>query len=116
MADHGIIDVNAQIGPAHGQAAGASHDDLIRERRAHGVRLSLTRHRNATFAESSLGNQQVIEAAERDPGLVPIGALAIDRTDDYLLRPRLFADRVAGFWLEGSFEGRGAPTPRRPPG
>ena len=37
--DFGIVDVNAQIGPRHGQAAGAPLEDLQRERRAHGVRL-----------------------------------------------------------------------------
>ena len=107
--DFGIIDVNAQIGPRHGQAAGAPFEDLQRERRAHGVRYSLTRHRNAIWAEASSGNEEMIEAAQGDPGIVPVGALSIDRTDRYLQRPAAFASRVAAFWIEGIFEGRGAP-------
>ena len=85
--DFGIVDVNAQIGPRHGQAAGAPLEDLQRERRAHGVRLSLTRHRNAIWAEASAGNEELLEAAQSDPGIVPVAALTIDRTDRYLQRP-----------------------------
>lgn len=109
MADFGIIDVNAQIGPRRGQAAGAPLEDLQRERAAHGVRYSLTRHRNAIWAEASSGNEEVIEAAASDPGIVPVAALVVDRTDRYLERPAAFASRVAAFWIEGIFEGRGAP-------
>ena len=40
---------------------------------------------------------------------MPVAALSIDRTDRYLQRPAAFASRVAAFWIEGIFEGRGAP-------
>jgi predicted TIM-barrel fold metal-dependent hydrolase len=108
-AGFGIIDVNAQMGPRHGQAAGATLEELGRERRGHGVRSSLTRHRNAIWAEASSGNEEIIEAAQSDPGIIPVAALSVDRTDRYLERPAAFASRVAAFWIEGVFEGRGSP-------
>ncbi|MBM4408079.1 MAG: hypothetical protein FJ038_05630 [Chloroflexi bacterium] len=100
MTDHGFIDVNSQIGPAHGNAAGATAETLAAERRAHGIRHSLVRHRNALYGESRLGNRAVLEACERDPGLHPVAVLAPERSDT-LDQASGLGSRVAGFWLEG---------------
>jgi predicted TIM-barrel fold metal-dependent hydrolase len=99
-ADRGFIDVNAQIGPAFGRAGGARLEDLTRERRSHGVRLSLVRHRTALLDDTRLGNRQILEASEADPGLIPIAVVRPDRTD--MLDAAASLDpRFAGFWLEG---------------
>jgi len=100
MNDRGYIDVNAQIGPAHGNAGGATPESLVRERDSHGIRFSLVRHRNALMGESRLGNRQLLEACEADAGLVPIAVLLPERTDS-LDQAIALGPRVAGFWLEG---------------
>ena len=100
MTDYGFIDVNSQIGPAHGNAAGATPEALAAERRAHGIRHSLVRHRNATYGESRLGNRAVLEACESDPGLHPVAVLSPERSDS-LEQASGLGDKVAAFWLEG---------------
>ena len=105
--DYGFIDANTQIGPAHGNAAGALPADLLRERRSHGIRYALVRHRNALLGETRLGNRELLEACEEDSGLLPIAALAPARTDT-LDEGTTLGSRVAGFWLEGrATPGRG---------
>ena len=98
--DRGFIDVNAQIGPTFGRAGGATREALARERRSHGVRLSLVRHRTALVGDTRLGNRQLLEACEQDPGLIPIAVLRPDRTD-MLDDASTMGARFAGFWLEG---------------
>lgn len=103
MTDHGFIDINSQIGPAHGNAAGATPETLAAERLAHGIRHSLVRHRNATYGESRLGNRAVLEACERDPGLHPVAVLAPERSDALDQASRLGrGSPVVAFWLEGA--------------
>jgi predicted TIM-barrel fold metal-dependent hydrolase len=98
--DRGFIDVNAQVGPSVGRAGGASLDLLTGERRSHGVRLSLVRHRTALLDDTRLGNRQILEACEENPGLLPIAVLRPDRSDSLDEATRLDA-RFRGFWLEG---------------
>ncbi len=98
--DHGFVDVNAQIGPPHGRAGQATPELLERERASHGIRFSLVRHRTAALGESRLGNRQLLEACERNPGLVPLAVLLPERTDT-LDQAAELGPRVAGFWLEG---------------
>lgn len=111
--DHGYIDVNTEIGPLHGRQAGADPDDLARARRSHGVRLALVRHRNALWGAAggmgptASGNRLTLEAADRDPGLLPIAALAPER-EGGSLADETVQRRAAGFWLEG----RAAPNGR----
>jgi predicted TIM-barrel fold metal-dependent hydrolase len=98
--DYGYIDVNTQIGPTHGEAGGAPATTLARERRSHGVRHALVRHRNALHAETRLGNREVLAAAEYDDALAPIAVLAPARSDT-LDEATGLGNRVAGFWLDG---------------
>ncbi len=98
--DRGLIDVNAQIGPAFGRAGGAAQDVLARELRSHGVRCSLVRHRTALVGDTRLGNRQLLDLCERDPAMIPIAVLRPDRTDT-LDDPTTLNARFAGFWLEG---------------
>lgn len=98
--DHGFIDVNTQIGPEHGAAGGASALTLARERRSHGVRHALVRHRNALHAETRHGNRELLAAAELDDALVPIAVLSPARSDT-LDEATGLGSRVAGFWLDG---------------
>jgi len=98
--DYGFIDVNAQIGPAHGQAGGAPVEALLGERRSHGVRFALTRHRTALHSETRYGNRDLLAACEMDDALVPIGVLSPARSDT-LGEALALGPRVAGFWLEG---------------
>jgi len=99
--DYGIVDVNTQIGSHHGRAAGAPPEDLARERREHGVRLTLARHRTAALGEATFGNSLLLEAAQADPAIVPVATLTVDRSDEYLRRIGAIASKVAAFWLEG---------------
>jgi len=99
-ADLGFIDVNTQIGPVHGNAAGATAADLLRERRSHGIRYALVRHRNALMGDTRYGNRELLEACEADPGLLPVAVLLPQRTDN-LDEATGLGTRVAGFWLEG---------------
>jgi predicted TIM-barrel fold metal-dependent hydrolase len=96
----GFIDVNGQIGPDHGNAGGATVEDLTRERRGHGVGRTLVRHRNALFGETRLGNRELLEAVERDEALLPVAVLAPARTDT-LDEASALGQKVAAFWLEG---------------
>jgi predicted TIM-barrel fold metal-dependent hydrolase len=96
---YGFIDVNAEIGPAHGNASGATADVLAREQQTHGIRYALVRHRNALLSETRYGNRELLEACEADPGLLPIAVLAPQRTDT-LDEATALGPRVAGFWLE----------------
>ena len=106
--DHGFIDVNTQIGPAHGNAGGATAEDLARERRSHGIRYALVRHRNALLGETRYGNRELLEACDADPGLLPIAVLSPARSDT-LDEATALGKRVAGFWLEGrAVPGRGS--------
>jgi predicted TIM-barrel fold metal-dependent hydrolase len=106
--DHGFIDVNTQIGPAHGNAGGALPADLLRERRSHGIRYALVRHRNALMGETRHGNRELLEACAADPGLLPVATLLPGRTDT-LEEATSLAGRVAGFWLEArATPGRGS--------
>jgi uncharacterized protein len=98
--DYGFVDVNAQIGPAHGNAAGATPEALSSERHSHGIRYSLVRHRSALLGETRHGNRELLEACQRDPGLIPIAVLLPERTDT-LDQAVTLGPRVAGFWLEG---------------
>ena len=107
-ADRGYIDVNALIGPAHGRAGGATPAQLTAERTSHGVRFSLVRSRNALLGETRLGNQEMLEACERDPALIPVAVLLPERTDGLELA-RALARKVKAFWLEGrATPGRGS--------
>ena len=99
-ADHGFIDVNAQIGPLRGRAGGAAPEFLASELASHGVGRALVRHRTAILGEATVGNNLVLEAAQADPRLVPVAALGVDRSDEYQQRPDVFGSRVAAFWLE----------------
>jgi predicted TIM-barrel fold metal-dependent hydrolase len=100
VTDYGFIDVNAQVGPAHGNAGGAPADDLARERRDHGIRYALVRHRNALLGETRYGNREILEVCEADPGLLPIAVLEPARTDT-IDEATALGPRVAGFWLDG---------------
>src|SRR4051794_21326418 len=80
--DYGFIDVNTEIGPEHGEGRGAQADLLMRERRSHGVRQSLVRHRTAVHAETRMGNREVVIAAENDDAVVPIAVLSPARSDN----------------------------------
>lgn len=64
-ATRGYVDVNTRFGPDHGTAgtAGAPVDLLVAERRAHGIRLSLTSSLLATWADGPTGNRVAVEAA-----------------------------------------------------
>ena len=104
--NHGFIDVNAAVGPAHGRAGGATPEALSSERRSHGVRLSLVHHRSAVMADPDLGNREMLDIVAQDPGLVPVGVLLPDRTDRLERRAAELGPRVAAFWLEG----RATPT------
>ena len=112
-ANSGYIDVNTEIGPPHGRQAGADPEDLARERRSHGVRFAMVRHRNALWGMAGgmgptlPGNRLAMEATDRDPGLLPIAALAPERPARSAEEDAIHA-RAAGFWLEG----RAAPTGR----
>ena len=100
MSDPGYVDVNVQVGPRTGGARGAPLDDVLGERRSHGIAVSLVRHRTALLAEADLGNRQLLEMCESEPGLRPIAVLSIDRSGE--ADPvRGLGDRVAGYWLEG---------------
>ncbi len=96
----GFIDVNSQIGPTHGRAGGATAEALTLERNAHGISYSLVRHRNALLGDTRLGNRELLEACERDPGLLPVAVLLPERTDG-LDEATGLGPKVAGFWLEG---------------
>jgi len=98
-ADLGFIDVNTQIGPAHGNGRGALPADLARERSSHGIRYALVRHRNATMGDTRYGNRELLEACEADPGLLPVATLLPARTDT-LDEATSLGPRVAGFWLD----------------
>jgi predicted TIM-barrel fold metal-dependent hydrolase len=98
--DYGFVDVNTQIGPEHGEARGAPAASLTRERRSHGVRHTLTRHRTALHAETRVGNRELLAAAELDDALLPIAVLAAARSDT-LDEATGLGNRVAGFWLDG---------------
>src|SRR6188472_1670532 len=98
--DYGFIDVNAQIGPDHGEAGGAPADLLARERRSHGVRWTIIRHRTAVHSETRHGNRDLLAACEMDDALIPIAVLSPARSDT-LDEPSSIADRVSGFWLDG---------------
>lgn len=100
VTDYGFIDVNAQIGPSHGLAAGATPAELARERLSHGIHLAFARHRTALRGHPRRGNRELLEACEADPGLVPIAVLRPDRTET-LDDATALGPRVAGFWLEG---------------
>src|SRR6476469_2473037 len=91
--DYGFIDVNTQIGPDHGEAGGAPAALLAGERRSHGVRHALVRHRTAIHAETRLGNRDVVVAAENDDALVPIAVLSPARSDN-LREAEAIASRV----------------------
>src|SRR4051812_18940241 len=79
--DYGFIDVNTQIGPNHGEAGGAPGELLRDERRSHGVRYTLTRHRTAVHAETRHGNRDLLSACEMDDALIPIAVLSPARID-----------------------------------
>src|SRR5690349_13033446 len=74
-----FIDVNAQIGPATGGARGATLETVARERDRHGIRITLVRHRTALLAESTLGNRNLLDEIEGDPGLAAVAVLSVDR-------------------------------------
>ena len=98
--DRGYIDINVQVGPPTGGARGAPLDAVLAERRSHGIGVSLVRHRTALLAEADLGNRQLLEICESEPGLLPIAVLSVDRSAD--VDPvRGLGDRVAGYWLQG---------------
>jgi uncharacterized protein len=99
-ADRGYIDVNAQVGPRFGGGRGAPLEALVAERDGHGIRFSLVRHRTALVGESQLGNEMLLDVCEREPGLLPVAVLSVDRTED-VDRAAPLATRVAAFWLEG---------------
>ena len=98
--DYGYIDINALVGPRFGGARGAPVEDVTRERKTHGIRFSLVRHLTALLGESELGNRDLLEACEGEPGLLPVAVLSVDRTGD-VDRAGPLAAKVAGFWLEG---------------
>ncbi len=100
MSDRGYIDVNVQVGPRWGGARGAPLEDVLAEQAGHGIGVSLVRHRTSLLGDAGLGNRQLLEICESEPGLLPIGVLSVDRTGDEDPIQGL-ADRVAGFWLEG---------------
>lgn len=81
----GFVDVHAAFGPDHGTAstAGAPLDDLVAERRAHGIRLTLASSLLAASADGSTGNRLVAEAAtDTANGLAAIAVIGPRRTDD----------------------------------
>ena len=109
----GFVDVNGSFGPVHGTAetAGAPLELLVRERRAHGIRLTLATSLLATAADTTTGNRLAAEAAE-DPanGLAAVAVIGARRTGDAARRVEdaLRAGAV-GFRLDG-WNGEGPPS------
>ena len=98
-ANRGYVDVNAQLGPSVGRAAGADLASLKAERDAHGIRLSLVRSRGALFGDTRTGNRKLLEACAEEDGLVPVAVLAPHRTDG-LDDATALGSRVAAFWID----------------
>jgi len=97
--NRGYIDVNAQLGPVVGRAAGADLASLHAERAAHGIRLSLVRSRGALFGDTRTGNRKLLETCAAESGLVPVAVLAPQRSDG-LDDAIALGSRVAAFWID----------------
>ena len=94
----GWIDVNTEVGPAVGRAAGAPLDALLAERDSHGVGTSLVRSRAALLGDARDANRALLELVGGVAGLLPIAVVAPDRSDSDRDVASL-APHVAGWWL-----------------
>ena len=111
--DRGFVDVFGSFGPAHGTAAtaGASLETLVKERVAHGIRLTLAWSLLAPVADGDTGNRLAAEAAA-DPvnGLAAIAVVGPRRTGDATRRVQEARRAGAvGYRLDG-WAGAGLPS------
>jgi predicted TIM-barrel fold metal-dependent hydrolase len=94
----GWIDVNAEVGPEVGRAAGASPAALTRELAGHGIATALVHDRAAILGDSRSANDALFDRLDRRAGQRPVAVLAPDRGDSATDVERL-APRVAAWWL-----------------
>jgi len=84
-SDRGFVDVLASFGSVHGTAAtaGASLESLVREREAHGIRLTLASSLLAASADGATGNRLATDAAAVPAnGIAAIAVIGARRTGD----------------------------------
>src|SRR5947208_13090065 len=79
MTSNGWIDVNAELGPAVGRAAGAPLERLTAERDHHGVGVSLVRSRAALLGDTQTGNARLLDACDGHAGLLLVAVLSPEK-------------------------------------
>ncbi|HEV8534604.1 MAG TPA: amidohydrolase family protein [Candidatus Limnocylindria bacterium] len=101
LAERGIIDINAELGPPLWPQKECTYEDLADSRARHGIRCVLVRERAAVSVSRAYGRDRLERAIAHDASMLPVATATISVGGDLVGDLRAWAAAGArAVWVE----------------